>query len=73
MAKSDRAHEGDERELQNEIARMMREIFKMLNQYATDIPTLPVNPVSFPTHPVPGGMRNRSLGTPRRKNELPSI
>ena len=30
-------------------------------------------PVSFPTHPVPGGMLNRSLGTPSRKNGPPSI
>ena len=35
---------GKIQELQNEInCRMIQEIFKMLNQYAVDIPTLPVN------------------------------
>ena len=35
---------GKRQELQNEInCRMIREIFKMLNQYAVDNPTLPVN------------------------------
>ena len=30
-------------------------------------------PVSFPPHPVPGGMPSRSLGMPSRKNGPPSI
>ena len=30
-------------------------------------------PVSFPLHPVPGGMLSRSLGMPSRKNGPPSI
>ena len=30
-------------------------------------------PVSFPHHPVPGGMQSRSLGMPSRKNGPPSI
>ena len=30
-------------------------------------------PVSFPHHPVPGGMLSRSLGMPSRKNGPPSI
>ena len=30
-------------------------------------------PVSFPPHPVPGGMLSRSLGKPSRKDGLPSI
>ena len=30
-------------------------------------------PVSFPPHPVPGGMLSRSLGMPSRKNWPPSI
>ena len=30
-------------------------------------------PVSFPPHPVPGGMLSRSLGMPSRKNGPPSI
>ena len=45
----------------------------MLNQYAVDIPTLPVNQWSFPLHPVPGGMLSHSLGLPSRKNGPPSI
>ena len=30
-------------------------------------------PVSFPPHPVPGGMLSRSLGMPSRKNGPPNI
>ena len=30
-------------------------------------------PVSFPLHPVPGGMLSRSLGMPRRNNGPPSL
>ena len=47
----------------------------MLNQYAVDNPTLPVNQRFFfcPPHPIPGGMLSRSLGMPRRKNGPPSI
>ena len=52
---------------------MIREIFKMLNQYAVDIPTLPVKSVFFPRHPVSGGMVSRSLGMPSRQNGTPSI
>ena len=48
-----------------------REIFKMLNQYAVDIPTL--QPVSFPPHPVPGGKLSRSIRMPSRNNGPPSI
>ena len=48
---------------------MIREIFKMLNQYAVDNPTLPV----FPPHPDLGGMLSCSLGMPSRKNGPPSI
>ena len=32
-----------------------------------------IQPVSFPPHPVPGGMLSRSLGMPSRKNGPPSI
>ena len=53
------------------IVRMIREIFKMLNQYAVDIPTLPV--VSFPPHPVPGGMLSRSFVMPSRREGPPNI
>ena len=45
----------------------------MLNQYAVDNPTLPVNLVFFPPQPNPGGMLSRSLGMPSRKNGPPSI
>ena len=45
----------------------------MLNQYAVDIPTTPVNLCSFPPHPVPGGMLSRSFGMPSRKDGPPSI
>ena len=31
------------------------------------------HPVSFPPHPVPGGMRSRSIGVPSRKDGPPSI
>ena len=34
----------------------------MLNQYAVDNPTLPVNQCFSPPHPDPGGMLSRSLG-----------
>ena len=30
-------------------------------------------PVSFPTHPIPGGMLSRSIGMPSRKDGPPSI
>ena len=55
------------------IEKMIRQIFKMLNQYAVDNPTLPVNQCFFPPHPDPGGMLSRSLGMPSRKNGPPSI
>ena len=45
----------------------------MLNQYAVEIPTLPVNQCLNPPHPVPGGMLSRSLGMPSRSDRPPSI
>ena len=48
---------------------MIREILKMLNQYAADNPTLPVN-MRFQS---PGGVLSRSLGMPRRNDRPPSI
>ena len=39
----------------------------MLNQYAVDS-----QPVSFPTHPIPGGI-SRSVGMPSRRDGPPSI
>ena len=39
-----------------------------------EIPTLPVSrPVSFPPHPIPGGMLGRSIGMPNRREGPPSI
>ena len=51
---------------------MIQEIFKMLNQYAVDIPLLPVNQCFFPPHPDPGGMLSRSIGMPSRREGPPS-
>ena len=52
---------------------MIREIFKLPNQYAVDNPTLPVNQCLSPPHPDPEGMLSRSLGMPSRNNGPPSI
>ena len=52
---------------------MIREIFKMLNQYAVDIPHVASRPVSFPPHPIPEGMLRHSFVSPRRKDGPPSI
>ena len=51
---------------------MIQEMFKMLNQYAVDIPTLPVNQCLSP-HPIPEGMLSRSIGMPSRREGPPSI
>ena len=45
----------------------------MLNQYAVDYPTSPINQCFFPPHPVPAGMPSRSLEMPSRNNGPPSI
>ena len=45
----------------------------MLNQYAVDNPTLPVNQCFSHLIRDPGGMLSRSLGMPSRKNGPPSI
>ena len=52
---------------------MIREIFKMLNQYAVDNPTLLVNQCFSHLSKNPGGMLSRSLGMPSRNDERPSI
>ena len=41
------------------IASIIQEIFRMLNQFAVEIPTLPVD--QCPPHPIPEGMINRSI------------
>ena len=45
----------------------------MLDQYAVDNPTLPVNQCFLPLHPDPGGMLSRSLGMPSRNDRPPSV
>ena len=52
---------------------MIREILKMLNQYAVDNPTLPVNLRFFPPFRDLGGMLSRSLGLPSRNDRPPRI
>ena len=52
---------------------MIREIYKMLNQYAVDNPTLPVNLRFFPPFQNPGGMLSRSIGMPSRNDGPPSM
>ena len=52
---------------------MIQEIFKMLNQYAVDIPTLPVNLCLSHLIQFPGGMLSRSIGMPSRREGPPSI
>ena len=43
------------------IVLMIREIIKMLNRYAVDNPTLPINRRFFHPFTDPGGMLSRSL------------
>ena len=52
---------------------MIREISKMLNQYAVDYPTLPVNLCFSPPFRDPGGMLSRSVGMPSRNDKPPDI
>ena len=52
---------------------MIREIFKILNQYAVDYLTFPVNQCFSPHFPDPGGMLSRSVGLPSRNSGPPSI
>ena len=39
----------------------------MLNQFAVEIPTLPVDQCHSPPHPIPEGMLCRSFGVPSRR------
>ena len=50
---------------------MIREILKMLHQYAVDYPTFPVKPALLPL--FPGGMLSRSVGMPSRNDRPPDI
>ena len=64
---------GKIQELQNEVnCTKIREISKMLNQYAVDNPTLPVNQCLSQLVRDPGGMPSRSFGMSRRDGP-PSI
>ena len=45
----------------------------MLNRYAVDNPTLPVNFSFSPLFQNPGGMLSRSLGMPSRNDGPPSL
>ena len=45
----------------------------MLNQFAVETHMLPVDPVSFPPHPIPEGMLRHSFGVPSRREGPPSI
>ena len=65
---------GKIQELQNEIHCMNdSRSSRMLNQFAVEIPTLPVNQCLHPPHPIPGGMLSRSFGVPSRREGPPSI
>ena len=50
---------------------MIREIKKMLNQYAVDNPTLLINRRFFHPFRDPGGMLSRSLGMQSRNDRPP--
>ena len=54
------------RNCKNEIVCMTRQIFKMLNQYAVDIPTLPVNLCLSHLIQIRVECQARSLGMPSR-------
>ena len=52
---------------------MIQEISKMLNQSRSGNSHVTSQPVSFPPHPIPGGMLSRSIGMPSRREGPPSI
>ena len=61
-------------ELQNDINCMNdSRDFKDAGSVRSGLSHVPSQPVSFPPHPVPGGMLSRSLGMPSRNNGPPSI
>ena len=65
---------GKQQELQHDVNCMNYSgDFKMLNQYAVDIPSLPVNQCFSQPHPDPGGTPSRSLGMPSRREGPPNI
>ena len=56
-----------------ELQRMIRDILKMLNQYAVDYPTCPVNQRYSHFFRDPGGMLSRSVGMLSRNDKPPDI
>ena len=52
---------------------MIREISQMLNQYAVDYPTFPVNQRYFPPYRDPGGMLSRPARMLSRSDKPPDI
>ena len=65
---------GKIQELQNEINCMIdSRDFQDAESVRSGHSHVASQPVSFPHHPVPGGMVSRSLGMPSRKNGPPSI
>ena len=52
---------------------MIQEIFKDAESVRSGHSHVTSQPVSFPPHPIPGGMLSRSLGMPSRKDGPPSI
>ena len=65
---------GKIQELQNEINCMNdSRDFKDAESVRSGHFHVATQPVSFPPHPVPGGMLSRSIGMPSRKNGPPSI
>ena len=72
----DTVHEltGRIQELQNEINCMSdSRDFKDAESVRSGHSHVASQPVSFPPHPIPGGMLSRSIGMPSRKNGPPSI
>ena len=56
------------------VVRVIRVLFKMLNQYAVDNPAhVTSQRVFYPPHPDLRGMLSRSLGMPSRNNGPPSV
>ena len=61
-------------ELQNEVNCMnhLRD-FQDAESVRSGLPHVPSQPVSFPPHPIPGGLPSRSFGMPSRNDSPPDI
>ena len=65
---------GKIQELQDEISCMNdSRDFQDAESVRSGLSHVPSQPVSFPPHPIPGGMLSRSTGMPSRKDGSPSI